>query len=279
MNAHNELLHSFLETGPLSALILFFLTLMTFTAVPGQVTPENRVTKAIFSAIFTSLVVHNLTGFSSKILPVAVFLPISAAIIFGLFENQSKRHLNIAKLQNKMKLPASILLLLGIFIAYNIYQNQIAILNANTLFAAGKLQQALQIAKSNQPPIYQSPLQELLISEIQQKLGDTEKARVAISKAIELNPSEAQYYILKAERFPSQSFSQKCSLYEKAIKLDPASEIFRLKFAQFLAKNGEIEKALTQLKTGLSFSPGYHKVYTNYLQLEDFQKKLIEQKK
>jgi tetratricopeptide (TPR) repeat protein len=278
MNAHNEFIHSFLETGPLSALILLALVFTTYSSIPTR-TDKTLLAKSAFAAAFTSLVIHNLTGFSSKILPVAIFLPICSAVLLRQYESHSKKLLTLSTFKNSIRFFFGFIVIAAIYLAWGIYDNQLAILKANTLSSSGKPQQALQIALSNQPPLYQSPIQQLLISEILTKLGKTHKAQLALDKALELNPTEAQYYILKAERFPQQSFTQKSNLYEKAIALDPAAEIYRLKFAIFLAEAGKPEKALEQIEIGLKFSPGFHQVYKNYLLLENLQKKLLNRKK
>ena len=74
MNAHNEFIHSMIETGFLSAAILALTTL--FLLKTAWLCRTGHTHQALFTAVFVSLLVQNLSGFSSRILPTSLLIPL-----------------------------------------------------------------------------------------------------------------------------------------------------------------------------------------------------------
>lgn len=56
--------------------------------------------------------------------------------------------------------------------------------------------------------------------------------------------------------------------YRKALKIDPASENFRVEYAKFLISLGKKAEAKAVLEKGLTYSPGFHNVYKGFLEIE-----------
>lgn len=273
MNAHNEFIHSMIETGHLSALILFGLFFITMFQAIRKKSRNNLVTGA-FASSLGCLFVHNLSGFSSRILPTSMLLSLCAAVtLYSLDQNQ--RRVNIPKTFIKIfylvVLVGSLLLALAGLRFFTI--NSLMIAGTENLQNAS-LEQALRIFSNVQKLDPGNSIAAAGKADVFFSLGKVAEAKESLQRAIDLNPTEALYWIRMARILSSDQAQKAESFFSKAVALDPASELFRLEFARFLIHQGKKESALKQLDQALKFSPGFHQVYRNYLDIEALQAKL-----
>jgi O-antigen ligase len=265
MNAHNELLHSTLETGILSAILqlAIFLFLFYKTSVACKSKPD--IITSAFAACFIMFFVHNLSGFSSRILPTAALISFSTATLLKI---RATRLRVLPDLTTCFKLFIIFIALLCLSRGFADFRVKQLLKQTDSLVKAKNLQGGL--ATLNQA-IKLQPENAILHarkSRIFAAANDLPKASREINQALALNPQEALYWIYKARLIQASSLIEAEKCYKKAIELDPASELFRLEFAQFYLKLNHRDKALRQLDLALDFSPGYHEVYTNYLAVE-----------
>lgn len=275
MNAHNEFIQSMIETGFLSAALLFGLFLLTF--IPGLISASSLVGAASTGSLLC-LFVHNLGGFSSRILPTAVFIAFTAAMSWRLGVSCSRR-LSVAPLVRKLFLVATVVLLLPFigFSAKSFYINHL-LEKAQTDLVQGRTDNALAGLDAVAALDPANAMAAGKKSDIHSTLGQKEKALLEVEKAIRLNAAEALYW-LKLARLIAESDPQRSeTAYLQAIALDPASELFRLEFAHFLVKTGQKQRAVAQLDEALSYSPGFHQVYRHYLVIEALRAELTGQK-
>ena len=273
MNAHNEFLHSLIETGPLSSILLLGLVIY-LAGIVLRKRKQLSIEAMIFIAIFVALLVHNLTGFSTRILPTATMLALAYGGILVFISTIKGKKV----IFNTGSLLKSILVFWGITLLIFgpvEFLNQSKLQTAATLLSRGKPAEAIdkinEIAQRRNSPIAQS-----LTSNAYKMMGNYQKSLKAIQLAAALNPMEAGFWMelarLKAikNKYAAEIF------FRKGIELDPASELYRLEFAKFLYDNKKPQKALEELNTALKYSPGHHQVYKNYQAIEKF-KLLIEQ--
>ena len=102
----------------------------------------------------------------------------------------------------------------------------------------------------------------------------TDLAALVWKNAIKDNQLEATFPINLARLYSDLDIEQSDYYYKKAIELDPASENYRLEYAEFLIKNNKKELAKEVLEKGLTYSPGFHNVYTGFKEMEDLLAKL-----
>ena len=102
----------------------------------------------------------------------------------------------------------------------------------------------------------------------------TDRAALVWKNAINDNKYEATFPINLARLYSNTNIDQSSYYYQKSIELDPASENYRLEYAQFLLKNNQQELAKEVLEKGLTYSPGFHNVYTGFKEMEELLSKL-----
>lgn len=273
MNAHNEFLHSMLETGYLSSLLLAFIC-MWLGKTAWSAIKKHGIEPAVFAAAFLSLFVHNLSGFSSRILPTSLLIAFCAGGILAFsFKNNLCRPAAVT-FKNGM---AALLIAAGIFTLWQglrITALQNKIIEANKLLYDPNPQAALVLLNQI---LLNDPANSIvcsMLSSAQVKLGDLPAAINALQKAISLNDQEALFHINLARLQTLNEPEAAEKSYIAALQLDPASELYRLEYARFLLTQGRRAEALNQLNIALSYSPGFHQVYTNYLVIEKLKKEL-----
>ena len=272
--AHNEYLQSMIETGFLSSLLLLIITFYLFR-LSYLAAKQKKTNTLVFSAVFVSLLIQNLSGFSSRIFPTSILIALSVGAILS---SQLKTIKSIKNSRSKAIkfLNYSVILLLIIIIpgCYNIYYIQNQFYMANKALNAGKAQDAISIyenilAKQPNHPLASNSLGMLL--QINKQL---DKAALIWENAIKDNPLEATFPINLARLYSNNNIEKSDYYYKKAIELDPASENYRLEYAEFLIKNNKKESAKEVLQKGLTYSPGFHNVYTGFKEMEDLLAKL-----
>ena len=267
--AHNEYLQSMIETGFLSSLLLLLITFYLFrlSYIAAKQKKSNII---VFSAVFVSLLIQNLSGFSSRIFPTSVLIALSVGAILSsqlkLAKNTQTASIKTIKYLNYGITILIIAILPG---CYTIYftQNQFNI--ANNALNAGKVQNAITIYEnllSKQP---NHPLAANSLGMLLQLNKQIDKAALIWKNAINDNKFEATFPINLARLYSNIDFNQSSNYYQKAIELDPASENYRLEYASFLVQNNKKELAKEILQKGLTYSPGFHNVYTGFKEMED----------
>ncbi len=273
MNAHNEFIHSLLETGHLSALLLFF-WLLFLLRLAWQCNKDAAIVTGGFAGALFCLSIHNLSGFSSRILPTAAFIAFCAAA--AAWQHKTKQY--AAQLPDVWSrvfyVTVTAISVICLWQGAKVYKINQLMLEHQFHLQAGKVKPALEALSQVEKLDPTNSLVFYKRAEILQQLGMTEEAKTALNHAISLNKNEALFYMKLARIEQEKQPGQSENLYRKAIELDPASELFRLEFARFLASQGRKKQALEQLNIALAYSPGFHQVYTNYLQVEDLKDKL-----
>ncbi len=262
LNAHNEFLHSMLETGFLSAIVLMLLCIMLIKAAL-----RSRSSDVVFfAAAFITMFVHNLSGFSTRILPTAALISISAAGIMSF----SLRYERSGSASRNRKLAIAMFMLACLIVSCGLssFAWQTRIQNVEKLMAAGIPGQALTLIREMAVEDPQNPTVYAIAAMALQKLNDTEASLAMWQKAAKLNPGEAIFFIEQARLVKGIDNEAAEGHFRKALQLDPASEQFRLEFAQFLIAEGKRNEALAELRTGLTYSPGFHDVYTGFREIE-----------
>ena len=272
--AHNEYLQSMIETGFLSSLLLLLITFYLFR-LSYIAAKQKKPNIIVFSAVFVSLLIQNLSGFSSRIFPTSVLIALSVGAILSsqlkLAKNTKTASIKTIKYLNYGITILIIAILPG---CYTIYftQNQFNI--ANNALNAGKVQNAITIYEnllSKQP---NHPLAANSLGMLLQLNKQIDKAALIWKNAINDNKFEATFPINLARLYSNIDFNQSSNYYQKAIELDPASENYRLEYASFLVQNNKKELAKEILQKGLTYSPGFHNVYTGFKEMEDLLAKL-----
>jgi O-antigen ligase/Tfp pilus assembly protein PilF len=273
MNAHNEFIHSLLETGHLSALLLL-LWLLFLLRLAWQCYKDAAIVSGGFAGAFVCLAVHNLSGFSSRILPTAAFIAFCAAAAAWQYK-KSVYTAQLSKIWPRVfYISVTAVSVICLWQGAKVYKINQLMLDHQFYLQSGKIKPAIEALAQVEKLDPTNSLAFYKKAEILKQLGLTEEAKTALKHAISLNKNEALFYIKLARIVREKQPGQSENLYRKAIELDPASELFRLEFARFLAGAGKTREALEQLNIALDYSPGFHQVYTNYLQVEKLQERL-----
>ena len=272
--AHNEYLQSMIETGFLSSILLLTITFYLFR-LSYQAAKQKKSDTIVFSAVFVSLLIQNLSGFSSRIFPTSILIALSVGAILS-------SQLKIAKTDKKNSIQSikylnygvTLLMIIIIPSCYNIYdiQNQFNI--ANKSLNTGKTQNAIEIYEKVLEKQPNHPLTANALGMLLQLNKQTDLAALVWKNAIKDNQLEATFPINLARLYSDLDIEQSDYYYKKAIELDPASENYRLEYAEFLIKNNKKELAKEVLEKGLTYSPGFHNVYTGFKEMEDLLAKL-----
>lgn len=271
MNAHNEFIHSMIETGFLSAAVLALTAILLLKTAWQSRTGHTH--QALFTAVFVSLLIQNLSGFSSRILPTSLLIAVSVAgILAPNFRFQKKN------LSGPLSLTTGIITLLiaaTILVAAPIsLWQQTTLLEADALLRTGKLPSAISLLEQfvRENPGNANAFS--LLASAKLAVNQPEAAAENFKKAAALNPDEALFFISLARLAGKGNPAEAERLYQTALQLDPASEQFRLEFALFLKASGRGSEALGQVLVGLSYSPGFHDVYPGFRELEKIKAEL-----
>lgn len=269
--AHNEFLQSLIETGWLSSILLLYITLLLLRIFYKSAKKKDFNT-LVFSTVFISLLIQNLSGFSSRILPTSVLLAFSVGGILASQLNIIPKGQTSSNKDNAMKLlDYSIILLIMVTTPCIIFiyttQNQLNM--ANKLSSNGKVTEATVIYEKllNIQPDNSIAANNLgQIKLIQHKY---EEAAHIWENAFKYNRYEATFPANLARLYSKTNVEISDLYYKKALELDPASENYRVEYAKFLiAQNRKLEAKQILLK-GLTYSPGFHNVYKGFKQMEN----------
>lgn len=271
MNAHNEFIHSMIETGFLSAAILALTTIMLLKTAWQSRTGHTH--PALFTAVFVSLLIQNLSGFSSRILPTSLLMAFSIAGILAphfRFEKKSSAKALAATTGSCMLLIAATLLAT----APISLRQQSTLSEADALLRSGNLAAAIDLLEKFVRENPRNANAFSLLAGAKLANSQPEAAAENFKKAAALNPNEALFFISLARLARRSDAAEAEKLYQQALLLDPASEQFRLEFALFLKAAGRRSEALGQVLIGLAYSPGFHDVYRGFRELEKIKDEL-----
>ena len=261
MYAHNELLHSLIETGHFSVLIqLLFLGIVLLPSLRKN----TGLASISGAAALLCLFVHNMAGFSSRMLPTAALVIPAGAVTLMSLKSIKSPALN----PDLRKLGTLIVVAASVFCSYYGYRSfRVNMLLQQAIDASVQkdFEKSLKLLQNLETLDPTNAIAAGQKATVFLAIGDPEKAKACLTRAVSLNPTEAIYW-LKLARLSNKASAEE--FYRKAIALDPASELFRLEFARFLVHHGQRDQALAQLHEALRFSPGFHQVYRNYLEIE-----------
>ena len=269
MYAHNEYLQSMIETGFLSIILLIAITICLFIIIYKSA-KQNKFDNLVFSSVFISLLIQNLSGFSSRIFPTSVLIAISIGGILAsqLVKQDLEENVKTNQKEKVIKYGLFALLLLVLPSSIQIYITQYNLNKANKLISAGKINEAVEVYQkllNNQP---NNPTAANSLGMIQLINKQPEKAVETWKKAFEHNKFEATFPVNIARLYSSNNVEQADYYYKKALELDPASENYRLEYAKFLIQQNKNKEAKEILEKGLTYSPGFHNVYTGFQEME-----------
>lgn len=271
MNAHNEFLHSLIETGFFSSLLLALITVYIFR-IAYKGSNQHNLDCIIFFAVFISFLIQNLSGFSTRILPTSILIAIAVAgtIANQLIKSPFKYVTN--KTSQLTLCNYAIAALTAVVICGSAYSFviQTRLSSAPMLMKAGKINegiQALEYVLRCQPGNTNAAdalgMYELIMRKNQQKAVEIWQ------KAIKYNPCEPILQLRLATCMAESDPETADAYYQQVLKLDPASEEYRLNYARFLLNQNKKAEAKTILEKGLTYSPGFHNVYTGFQRMEN----------
>jgi tetratricopeptide (TPR) repeat protein len=241
-----------------------------------------------FISSLTVMFVHNLSGFSSRILPTAVFIAfLSAGAAFQDKMREKLLYFHSAKYLRAFYIMILIVSVICVYQGIQTYRINDLIKQANEKFKLAtacdnemnyrhRIKQAVKILQKVLQLDPMNSLAHYKMSDACLVKGETELSKKHLKKAISLNSGEAIFYIRLANFYSNieQNPKETENCYKKAIELDPACEIFRLEYAKLLISENRKNEAIEQLQKALEYSPGFHQVYTNYLKVEAMLKQL-----
>ncbi|MBF0500555.1 MAG: O-antigen ligase family protein [Candidatus Riflebacteria bacterium] len=276
MNAHNEFLQTWVESGPFAAALLLALSLLLLNQIISLIRSAERPTWFVgaSSAAFTVFLIHNLSGFSSRILPTAILLAISVG---GMLSGMGRPDLAPPLLIPRDRSRRVVLLLILIFVLLTFKNLHIQLLlkDAGDALSANEIMGAESSLVSIERVDPSNAVAQYMLARVDETYGRLESADHRLAQAIAINPGEALFWLARAKlarRFRKTDFQH---YMEEAIRLDPAAEAIRLEYARMLSADGKPREALNQLDEALRYSPGFHDVYRTYLDVESLRNKLV----
>lgn len=269
MNAHNEFLHSMVETGFLSSIILAVITLYLIRIAYVSAKKKN-LNCIIFASSFIVLLVQNLSGFSSRILPTSVLIAVSiSGIMASQFRLSSPKAAKTFSQLSFMPIIVIISIIIGSYSLLDTYKIQKSLVDASTLLNSGKINEAVNLLEKVLEKQPGNPNASDALAMYYLAVGQNPDKAVAIwENAIKFNPYEPLLQMRLARFYNSTDIAKADYYYKEALILDPASEYFRLDYANFLISQNKKAEAKEILKKGLTYSPGFHNVYTGFRDME-----------
>ncbi|MBF0543868.1 MAG: O-antigen ligase family protein [Candidatus Riflebacteria bacterium] len=273
--AHNEYLQIFFESGPFSLIAFIFMTSSMLTMILSLVFRKNEVSLVTSSSCgaFIASLLHNFSSFSTRILPTSSII---ALVCAGVFSKEINRDDSSKSEKRKwLILFLSAFSIFYLFFCYNCFKVASLLQNATSQLSSGKNNSALKLLAEAEKLDSVNPLIFYYRHLVFANTNLPKEAEASLDQAISVNPDEALFILAKARLYKKLNKEGADLFYEKAIKLDPAAEAFRLEYAKFLVEKGKPTAAIFQLEEALKSSPGFHDVYTTYLDVEKLKKELL----
>jgi len=276
-NAHNELLHTLIEAGPIAASLLGLLVLLLGVQVWTQFRrPSGEISglTAAGSGALAGFVLQNLAGFSARIYPTAVFMAISVGLVLRS-ANKSRQDAKPAFQGLAWRLVGGLFLIPFLALTLKFLHIQLLFERVNGAARSGNTQEARQILLRVEGLDDSIPLVQAMLADIDERAGELESAQTRMEAASRLNPSEALFWANLSRLSGRTGKGDPLGFLQKAVALDPASEVFRLRYAQLLASAGRPLEAIVHLDAALRTSPGFDEVYTTYKAVKEFRRNLL----
>ena len=283
MNAHNEFLQTFLEAGPFAAGFLTLMSLCLWWSIGKKWASGLRSWPGGAAAgSWVVFFLHNLSGFSDRILPTAAFFALAAgsAIASNIISNTGSDPVDPARAgaaETKPRLAIAAALFVYLALGTGEARHQLDLGTASAELATGQIRTAaarlagLAAARPSDPMVW------ALAARTAETQHDTGTALDCLARAATINPNEALFWSERARIIGAASGTAAALPFLRhAVELDPASEQFRLDMAKMLISLGRSRDALTELDAALSTSPGFHEVYRTYLQVEELRNSLLK---
>jgi len=277
MNAHNEILHSFLETGAIGVFfllgicVLIFLRIFRFFRDPGG--EVSWITSA-GCASFLVFFLHNLSGFSDRIYPTAVLIAIMAGLVFHR-RTEPESPGTVVTPGLFLKIFGCVFFAIYLVLNFKNLHIQLSLEKNSHYLREGNISFAEASLRNIESVDENIPLVHMRFAQIDEAAGRLASAQARLSRAAELNPTEAWYWYEQSRIATKAGLPGKFEFMEKAVGLDPAAEFFRYEYAKLLASDGRSFDAVTQLDEALKRSPGYHDVYAKYKDVESLKMRLL----
>lgn len=275
MNAHNEFFQTWFECGPLAALTLFGLTLLLLVQVFNLIrtSPPPHWMAGASAASFCGLLVHNVSGFSSRILPTAVLIAVSVGgLLFSSRREDLAPALLIPRDRSRRLMP--LLMMIFVLLSFKHLHVQLLLAEAGRALGTREIIQAESALIGVERVDGNNPTAQYLLAQVDQAYGRFSNADQRLTLAIDYNPGEALFWVARARLARLGKRGDFRSYMDKAVSLDPAAEMIRLEYARMLADEGQTASAIAQLDETLKRSPGFHDVYRTYLEVEQFRREL-----
>jgi len=278
MNAHNEFYQIFIEAGPGAALLLGLLSICLGWALVRLWRNSDADSVWAGGAAAGSVAVfflHNLSGFSARMLPTAAFLALVTGSLLATASRRDKAG-EPPSAPGSWRLPVALALTVYLLAAAGAARHQFELAAVATELGSGELRTAqarLAVLEAAHPA---DPVVQSLAARAAEAAGEIPLALVHLDRGIAANPMEALFHAEKA-RLLDQAASPAAALeaLRHAIELDPASEQYRLEAARRLVSLGKPREALAELDAALRTSPGFHDVYRTYLKVEELRAELL----
>lgn len=277
MNAHNEFLQTFVEAGPLAAVLLAFLSLLLWWCVARQAFSCPRSWPGGAAAgTWAVFFLHNLSGFSSRMLPTSAFFALTVGGVLAAASAPSRQSAESpAGTAGSSQRFVIALLLVFLLLATRETRHQQQLDAASAELAAGEFRTATARLSEITAQRPSDPMGWALSARAAEARSDSETALAQYARAAEINPREALFWSERARIIAAASApADALPLMRRAIELDPASEQFRLETARLLVALNRPREALGELDAALKTSPGFHDVYRTYLQVEELRRRI-----
>ena len=277
---HNEFIQSMIETGFMSSIIMilicFYASKTLFLSVVASNKDVlkkdlyNKIYNMLFASAFIVLLVHNISGFSSRMLPTAILISICFGFVFS-FGLTYKKEKDMFCL-NKTKYILFIIAFIYISFCVSFYVCKNMLNAANQLKFQGKYKEAEVILKRLVKLRPNNSFIVAALGNLYENSGMNNLALEMYKKAASITPAEASFYeeiaILSEDSDPKMADE----MYKQTLELDPAAEYIRIEYVKFLIKYDKLKEAKEVLTKGLEYSPGFHNVYKGYALMEEILK-------
>jgi len=265
---HNDYLMIFSETGLPSLLFYWgFWMLFLFGGIRYYSQARGERENAwlivfLFLSAIGGMIIYSILYAPRVCIDQLMLVAIS--LIFFLGDENRKQ----AGLLSKIAAVALVPLLIASIFALNSWKDSQADLKSVLAFTSkGKWDEALEIAKTVETPIFQlmksdQPV-ETIICISYTALKDYEKAKASCQRSLEINPfhPKVQAYMGFLHR-REKDYSSALAFYREAVKLNPSLELYKMRLAEVLIDCDMISEAQEYLSVGEKF-PKLRKVLAN----------------
>ncbi|RCK77895.1 MAG: O-antigen polymerase family protein [Candidatus Ozemobacter sibiricus] len=277
-NAHNEFLHTLVEAGPLAMVALAVLCgllgwqIVRLWRQPGAETGEVAAAGA---AAWAGLALQNLGGFSARIFPTAVLIAVATGLVVRSMSGRRGTAAAMPLPSAMVRVMAGLGLIIYLVLTFRHLHVQLRIEQAQAALQAGRPAEARHLLEGIIGGTADHPGVVALLARLDEQGGDLAGAQARWAEAARLNPQEAVFWAEQSRLAARTGQGDPLALMERAVALDPASELYRLQMARLLAGAGRPLEALVQLDEALRTSPNYDEVYTTYQAVKEYRRELL----